>query len=467
MLAPQIAQLVGRDPAGVPEALDIVTGFDEALVDGLARLGENRVAALAGLSQAVAGTPLRDRVGDAVEKIIAGSINDERLTAVAGARAAILGAAHDALLARFDTALARTRTVAEPPKASGESGAAAAGNLLAGCRSWLTELALAGWRGVDNDLVAASNQTIRGLLAEPRLRRLAVLLDGMAGELNACCPVATMARLPVRRWADLWARALLLTRPGALENGSSGTTAVSGRLLLLGVDVHEHGTSVQVQVHGLLERAVGDPPTLVRVSVCAAKVDTIVGPAVWQVLNRYPVLLRALAERRCVELTDMPSRGSGDLVWREESAEAGEVVDPFVTARVRLAEAVAVAVPPLDRHPVRIAEPVFVEGYTTSTDEAGVLTFDFAGGAIRVALDRLPSCGPLTPALVAASSSCLGLVRWDAGGWSLQPFAVQAISKKTRVTVRTGDWAAGGAGATKSGDALAVLRERAGRLLRR
>ena len=106
----------------------------------------------------------------------------------------------------------RSRAAWEPAEAaSGEAPA----NLLGGCRSWLRELAIAGWRGVDHDLVSAADQTLDALLHGATLRGLAVLLDGLAAELRASSPVATMERLPVRRWADLWTRGVLLSQSGA------------------------------------------------------------------------------------------------------------------------------------------------------------------------------------------------------------------------------------------------------------
>ncbi|WP_248963299.1 hypothetical protein [Sphaerisporangium perillae] len=461
MLGVQLGELLAGAPAGVDEALDVVTGFDDALVHGFARLGEERAAALAALAGALAATPLGERAGEAAEKVAAGSVSDEHLAALAGGRAALFGAVHDALLGRLDAALGRSRAAWKPSAATAE----VAGNLLGGCRVWLRELAIAGWRGVDHDLVSASDQTLDALLAVPELRGAAVLLDGLAAELRASCPVATMERLPVRRWADLWTRGLLLSQAGAWHGGAE---PVSGRLLLLGADVHEHGTVVRVQVHAILEPAGGSPSRLVRTSLAAAKVDTIAGPAVWRLMSGYPVLLGALAGHLSVEITDMPLLRGGDLVWKEERARAGEAADPFATARVRLGEALAPAVPPLDRHPVRIAEPVLVEGYTA---DGG--SFDLGGHTLDVDLDRLPACGPLTPELVAASSSCLGLMRWDGGRWLLQPLAVQATVKRKPVAAHNGDWALGPTdpkvvkAEARAGDVVAVLRERAGRLLRR
>ncbi|WP_433440357.1 hypothetical protein [Nonomuraea sp. CA-141351] len=460
MLDVQLGELLGDAPTGVGEALDLVAGFDDALTHGFARLGEQASGALAALAGALAASPLGDRIGEAAEKVAAGSIGDEHLAVLAGGRAALFGAVHDALLARLDAALGRTRAAWEP--AEGEM---RPDNVLAGCRGWLRELAITGWRGVDHDLVSSSDPAIEALLAAPELRGLAVLLDGLAAELRASSPVATMDLLPARRWADLWTRALLLSQKGTWNGAAE---PVSGRLLILGADVHEHATVVRVQVHGILEPAGGAPSRLVRTSVAAAKVDTISGPSVWRLMSDHSVLMGALAGHLSLEITGMPLLPGGDLLWQDDRAKSGEAADPFATARIQLPAAEAPPTPPLDRHPVRIAEPVFLEGYTMQDD-----TLDLGGNTLPVALDRLPACGPLTPELVSASSACIGLMRWDGGQWLLQPLAVQATVKKKPVAAHSGDWAMGPTdpkvvkAEAKAGDVVAVLRERAGRLLRK
>ncbi|MFG1848004.1 hypothetical protein [Micromonospora carbonacea] len=456
-------------PAGVDAALDVVAGLDDALVTGLARPGEAQLAALGDLAAALAVTPLGGRVAEAVAKVTAGAPADEHLAALAGARTALLGAAHDALLAAADAALGRERAaLPAPPAGPLPAGAAAP---LPAARSWLTELAITGWRGVGHDLAAAGARPIEASLAVAPLRRLAVLLDGLAGELAASCPVVTMPAVPARRWADLWARAVLLAQDDARVADPAATERVSGRLLVLGVDVHEHATAVQAQVHAVLEPPGGAPPRLVRTAVAATKVDTIVGPALWRLLADHPVLLAALAGRRALEVTDLPLTG-GDLWWRDGQARVGEPADPFATARVLLPAAAAAPTPPLDRHPVAVAEPVLLEGYAVDATGDDV-RFTVDGVSVAVDVDRLPTCGPLTPALVAASTACLGLLRWDAGRWTVQPLAVQSTVKRATVVAHTGDWAQGPTDAkvakaeAKAGDSVAVLRERAGRLLRR
>ncbi|WP_027660662.1 hypothetical protein [Salinispora fenicalii] len=477
MRGTQIAALTAGHPAGLTDALNLVEGLDAALTRGLARVGDEDAAALAGLAGALATTPLANLVAEAVDKIIAGSGAHEYVAALAGARSAVFGAVHDALLGQVDVAFERSRApwAPVPPAAPDEVSPAAPGEMspaLAGARAWLSEVAVTGWRGVNHELVAGAGSAVEAALAVPELRRLAVLLDGLAAELRACVPVARMPQLPQRRWADLWSRGVLLAQETAAgDTALSVAERVSGRLLPLAVDVHEHDTAVQFQVHALLEPAGGGPPRLVRTAVGAAKVDSIVGPALWRLLPAQSVLLAALAQRRGVLVSDVPIRGA-DVYWQDDRARLDEPVDPFAAARVLLPGALAAAPHPVDRHPAGIAEPVLIEGYAVSAQEGG-LTVELDGHRLAVAVDRLPSCGPLTPELVAASTACLGLLRWDAGQWLLQPVAVQATVKRKIVAVHTGDWACGVTDAkaakadAKAGDAVLVLRERAGRLLRR
>ncbi|MEU8659233.1 hypothetical protein [Actinoplanes philippinensis] len=471
-----LADALRAAPPGVDEAFTLIDGLDDVLVHGLARIDEERAAALESFAAAFTGSPLAERVTDSIGKIVAGTVTDDHVTVLAGARAALTGAAHDALLGALDPALGRSRS--PWPTSSGDGSAQPAaggvpavslagggsGPLLAGGRSWLRELALAGWRGVDHELAGGGARAVQALLAEPSGRRLAVLLDGLAAELRSAAPVATLDRIPVRRWADLWARAVLLSQDAF---PAAAATPADGRLLLLGVDLHEHPTVFRAQGHGLLETPGGEV-RLVRVSVAAAKVDTISGPSAWRMLSAFPVFRAAVAGQRTVEVTGMPLTPAGDLLWDESRAVQGEPADPFAAARVRLGGVTAPAVAPLDRHPAAIAEPVLLEGYTADAE-----SFELGGVTLAVDTGRLPEAGPITPALVAASTACLGLLRWDAGRWAVQPLAVQAVVRKKPVAAHTGDWALGptepkaAKAEAAAGTAVDVLRERAGRLLRK
>ncbi|MEU5364159.1 hypothetical protein ABZ354_11825 [Streptomyces sp. NPDC005925] len=464
------ADLLTEPVDGPAEALAAVDAFDAALAAGLLRPRPAQAAGLMALADAVAGTPLATRVAEAAEKAAAGAAGEEHFLAFAAARTALLGSVHDALNVRVEEATGRARgeeSVEDTGTAAGEPYGA---NLLAAARSWLADLARAGWRSMDHDVVSGAAQVVSAMLPDPVLRRPATLLDGFAAELAASCPGAGLDRVPERRWADLWSRAMLLTVPGAA--GIPETGPVSGRLLPLGVDLHEHATAVQAQVHAVFEPADGGTPRLVRASVSAPKPDSVVGAGLWQLLRPHMSLLGAVGEGRAMELTGMPLTAEGDLVWSDEHARLGEPADAFATARVALPAAAAAPVAPLDRHPARIAVPVFLEGYAARQDEDG-LTFTLAGHALAVDTDRIPVAGPLTPEAVAKSGACIGLLRWDAGAFAVQPLAVETTVRKKPVTVHAGAWAGGttdkaGAKAEKAAtDAVAVLRERAGRLLRK
>nr|WP_240957856.1 hypothetical protein [Streptomyces barkulensis] len=168
-------------------------------------------------------------------------------------RSALLGSVHDALTARLREATGRARFAETGLTPGGQRTV----NLLAAARSWLVDLARAGWRGIDHDVVSASAQVVSAMLPDPSLRRPAALLDGFAAELAASCPGATLERVPVRRWADLWSRAMLLTLPGAADAPAAGT--VTGRLLPLGVDAHEHATAVQWILRRLMPHGAARP----------------------------------------------------------------------------------------------------------------------------------------------------------------------------------------------------------------
>ncbi|GHH54374.1 hypothetical protein GCM10017774_69320 [Lentzea cavernae] len=459
------ADLLADPVDGVDEVLAVVAGADQALVAGLLRPQPAQAAGLVALAEAVAGSPLGAKVAEAAEKAAAGAAGEEHFLSLAASRIALFGSVHDALMARIEQATGR----AQADSGGAVSGGGQAENLLLAARSWLADLARAGWQGIDHELVSGAEPVITALLPEPRLRRLAAVLDGFAAELAASCPGSALERIPVRRWGDLWSRALLLTLPGATEVPVS---TVTGRLLPLGVDLHEHATAAQAQVHAVFEPADGGTPLLVRASVSAPKPDTIIGAGIWQLLRPHLSLLTAVSEGRSVELTDMPITAEGDLLWRDEHARSGEPADPFVTARVALPAASALPTAPLDRHPARIAVPVFLEGYLA--EQSGeALTFSLAGRSIAVDTDRVPAAGPLTPEAVAASNACIGLLRWDAGTFRVQPLAVETTARKKTVALHAGAWAGGaadkvGVKAEKAAtDAATVLRERAGRLLRK
>src|SRR5512146_776714 len=141
------ADLLAGAPDGLAEALAAVDACDQALVAGLVRPQPAQAAGLAHLAEAVAGTPLASRVAEAAEKAAAGVAGEDHFVALAAARTALLGAAHDALMVQVHEAGGRPAGAAETEAGAvqttgGETGV----NLLAAARSWLSDLARAGWQ---------------------------------------------------------------------------------------------------------------------------------------------------------------------------------------------------------------------------------------------------------------------------------------------------------------------------------
>ena len=464
------ADLLAEPIAGLDEALAAVDAFDQVLVAGLLRPEPAQAAGLARLAQAVAGTPLASRVAEAAEKAAAGVAGEDHLTVLAAARTALLGSVHDALRAQIAEATGRPqghddRIAPSGPPATG---------LRAAARSWLSEVARSGWRGLDSDVVAGSAQVTSAMLPDQALRRLATLLDGFAAELAASCPGSALKRVPVRRWADLWSRAMLLTltgpaRPAGNRAGNRDGDRASPPARHRPAGTPDRGPGAGARGLRARRRRRTAPGPRQRLRAEAGHRHRA---GVWQLLRPHMSLLAAYKDGRSMDLAGLPVTAEGDLIWSDDHARPGKPADPFATARVALPAAADPPTAPLDRHPARIAVPVFLEGYAAG-DNHGALTCTVAGHPLTIDTTRIPAAGPLTPRAVAASSACIGLLRWDAGSYSVQPLVVATTERKRAIPVHAGGWAGGaadkqGAKAEQAAaEALAVLRERAGRLLRR
>ena len=296
---------------GLAAALDVVTGFDTVLVAGLLRPGAAQVGALTALAHAMSGSPLAARVAEAVDKLVAGSAADDYLAALAGARSALLGAVHDALLDRVDEATGRSRA-AWPQQAVAEPRA----NLRAASRSWLSDLAIAGWRGIDHDLVAGSAQAVQALLADVELspsRRFSTASPGNWRLVPRCHDephtCASMGGSVVARRASGPAGSPSRPRPRPRRPPAA----------------------VRSRPARALDGRTGSGPRGVRAGrrhARPAHAGERVGaearhdrrPGIWQLLRPHSGLLAALGEGRAVEIVEMPVTDGGDLLWRDDRA---------------------------------------------------------------------------------------------------------------------------------------------------
>ena len=97
----------------------------------------------------------------------------------------------------------------------------------------------------------------------------------------------------------------------------------------------------------------------------------------------------------------------------------------------------------------------------------GELWLDFgASGRLPVATRRLCAFSELTPEVAANSSQMFGLLRFDQRRWEIQPLGVAATVKKKNVILFSGESAAAVLKKPPKTSTIAILQERASRLLR-
>jgi hypothetical protein len=421
-------------PAGVGETLDLVERLDECLVHGFARLGDEPRRALDDLAEVLAPSPLGRAMAEAVESIGRSEFVPRAFLALASARVALLGAVHDALVARVRETLGRAPVVRPepPPRPTGPHSSA-----MASVQQWLMELAIAGFRQLDEAAVAPFATTLEVLQEHEELTALAALLTGFHGELLRSMPASRLTNLPAFRWGDLWSSAFVRTqeRPAPV-----GFRPVSGSFVPFGLDVRSHETYVLASVYGLLG---GPEPATVRIPFGALKVGVIAGAEVWDLMgdSAEPVLA-ALAEHRTLEVSSAELREDGDLVLRSPPGP-GETASPFDV----IDRATALPDPPaLARHPVHIAEVVLLE----------------AGHGLAPATERIARGGPVTAEAAMAVPEQIALLRFDRGGWRFQPLCLRCDGR----IVMAGEELAAARRKLKH-RSVDVLKERASRLLRK
>ena len=420
-------------PAGVDEALGLVERLDECLVHGFARLGDEPRGSLDAIVGAFDGSPLGPAVAEAVEALGRSEFMPRSFLAMASARVALLGAAHDALAGQARAEIGRTAVPRSEP-APRPAGASSSG--MASVQQWLTELAIAGFRQLEETAVGPFSATLEAIQGDEGLTGLAVLLTGFHGELMRSMPASRLAEVPAFRWGDLWSAAMVRTQqlPGLVE-----FRTVSGSFVPFGLDVQSHENFVQATLYGVLDDGGG---VTVRIPFGAYKVGVIAGEEVWDLLGKCaePVL-EALAQTRALKISGAELREDGDLILRS-SPKLGDEVDPFES----VGRATSLPDPPaIARHPVYIAEVVRLE----------------AGHGLPMAEERMPRGSPLVAAAPEATE-LIALLRFDRGGWRYQPLCIR----------RWGALMIEGEGVAPARKKLKrrtvdVLKERAGKLLRK
>lgn len=425
--------------AALDEARRITGGFDRVLARGFARLGDAERAALHELAAAVDGSPLGAAARESVDALLGGALLPHHLGVLAGCRAAIEGARHDAIFARGAEALGLAPVEPEVEEAAAPSAEDAA--LMESARQWLMEIALAGLGQLERATVSPAVHGLRHLQASPPLRRLASLLTGFVHELLDATPTAALAVLPQRRWGDLFTRALLATF--ALP-ARARARRVDGALRPLGADVRHHDHLLSVVVHGLLTLDGGERH-LVRTTLSTWKVDAIAGDELWAMLAALaPPLVDALREPVELSLAGASLLDTGDLLWDGEAAAGAR----FAPWDCDLGGATVHAPLPRDRHPMLVGMPLVRASADLSSGAIDGVPLDLERVSPHARLDG-----------VTRASGVVALLRFD------ERFALQPLAARDGKRLRGPAEGVAGAAKVKK-PALDVLRERASKLLR-
>ena len=419
-------------PPGVAEATALIEHMDDCLHHGFTRLGPQQRDGLDAFADAFAGSPLEQKLADAVAALGRSEFVVAHFLALASARLALQGAQYDALIAQArDVFGLASPDVEERPSVS-PSGAAA---WLSSAQQWLMELALTGFQHLEEEAIAPFSATLHPIQGDPELTELAALLTGFVNELLAHTPANRHAALPVFRWADLWASAMIRTLQAP---GEPTFRRVNGALTPLGLDRQSHANFVCAVLYGVFEDAEG--AQTVRLPLVSYKVDTLAGAAIWDLFDAVATpILQALEGGKTLNIPAADLVANGDLILRA-APETGQDADPFAADLSALP-----VLPAALRHPVHIAEPVHLSGPSP----------------LPLAVERLSADTEFNDKTLSGASDTIGLLRFDQGGWRLQPLCIR--SQKTQVMSGQGLLKAHGKLKSKT---LSILRERAGKLLR-
>ena len=457
-------------PSGVTESAEVIAQLDHCFVVGFGRMSEREVAAVSALPRLLAQTPLAARVKDTCDALLRSEFVERHFVSLACARAALQGAMTDALAAQACQALGRSVASDEPVNIATD----APGHhsvFRESARHFLMEMALSGFAQLEPETLYPFYATLDKIQEEPGLIRLAAVLSGFLSELLAALPIPSGKTIPTYRWVDLWTRAMLLA---VKATPSSTIKTVSGEFLPLGCDLHHHRNLFSVCVHGLLRQ--GSAHRYVRTTVSAYKVDTVIGHEMWRLLEgTYDKLLKAVRDCAVVKLSDAAMLESGDILWDESRASVGASYSPFDIGATVLGVGKPLPraqISAFDRHPAQLAELVHLTSYkvmkidsaTSKKPSAGELVeekaLEIAGCKLPLSGARLSDASGMTIDRIEKSQELIGLLRFDRGRWAVQPLALKLGSKAELsgtppVSLKAKD------------DTVAVLRERASKLLRK
>lgn len=436
-------------PAGFVESYDLILKIDQCLLSGFTDLEYAQQETLLTLGRVFSETPLNNKLQIYLNDLAGGIFQPEAFVFFAAARAALQGAQYNTLSQHVKTMLGRS---AEPQEFAAPCPVEQVPPLLDSVRHWLMNIAITGFSHLTPPVITAFRSILEQIQANPDTIRTSALLTGFVNEL-----MSHPAEIPLFRWGDLWTRAMLTP---LIAEPPSPTQKISGTLFPLGLSWRQHSQLISVVVYGILET--GSTTEFVRITQSAYKVDAVRGDQGWLLFPDIAPLLESLSAGKSLALVDISYVTGGHLLWNPAAASPGTPYKLMEVALSYFAPQAARPVqhwelPPEQRHPVHLAEPVTLadfhirdgvieaNGYAFKLDERTLAGTELGGSGLEEA-DRL-----------------FGLIRFDAGEWLFQPLA--ASQGKTK-PVFIGKESSKILKKPPKGSTVNILKERASRLLR-
>lgn len=445
-------------PESVSLSLSQLDGIDRCFQNGFSRLTEAQKEALNSFTNIFSQTQFEKPLTDAVDSIVRGNFQVDAFKTIAGARQALAGALYDALQNHLGALSKRVYISPENIQFKEESSP-----LLDSCSEWLKEIAICGYESLDHAQLQPFTQTLENLMKERHFYRQSSLLTGFLNELSQSIPVSTMNTIPLRRWGDLWSRAMInATR----VIDTQAKESASGELFILGTDIHQHSNCVSLKCYGILT---GDTSRFVNFTITSFKVDTIVSQENWKLFTEFPIFLEALSKNRAVQIDSLPLINGNTLLWDESKATLSAEFDPLAKVSEELESAEFYRVPAYDRHYVHLAEPIYLSDYKITLNEDEI-ELSAEGTSLKIDAKRLPSMSIINGKMLKDSKECFGLLRFDNGEWLFQPLTIKTVIKKAEYIIHNGSSAiempAKIAKKKKTSNSFEILKERSSRLLR-
>lgn len=437
-------------PDGVLEGQTFIHHIDQALLVGFTNLDYSQQEGLQALTRIFSGTPLGNRVESSLNDLLSGAFQPEAFATLALARAAIQGAQYDRLYQQVKAALGRPADLPVPIQPAPQEKVPP---LLDSVRHWLMDIAITGFSRLEPATLTAFFSILTQLQACPEYLRTSALLTGFVDEL-----MAQPEEIPLFRWGDLWSRLMLTT---FLPVTTPQPQLVSGTLYPLGLLWREHPRLTSVVIYAVLD---ADQPQLVKITQSTYKVEAIFNEQIWLLFPQITPLLESLNTGKALQVRDLPLLPGGDLIWRADQATIGSAYKLMEIALQFFAPGAACPMwqlPPAQRHPIHLAEPLALANYQCRTEAEG-WWIEAGESSYKIDAPRVVDT-EVGITEIQAADHLFGLLRFEAGAWVLQPLSVAKGKGKPIFIGKEGSKILG---KPPKDSTVSILKERASRLLR-